>query len=564
MRYSKLFGKTKKSVPSDKDSVNARLLTQAGFVEKLCAGVYNYLPLGLRVLKKVENIIRDEMNKAGGQELLMPVLHPISVWESTGRTKSMDEILFRTGPDKEFILGPSHEETITPLAGSFIKSYKDLPLSLYQIQEKFRYEARAKSGVLRGREFGMKDLYSFHTDEEDLDRYYEIMKQAYSNVFNRCGLKSYIIEASGGAFSDKFSHEFQIPTNAGEDTIILCEKCGFAQNLEIATGKITEDENTEEEKALKMIDAVHGPSVEDTANFHKVSPSKVLKSVVYEVEEVGLLGVLIRGDLSINEVKLEKYLKKRLRPASAESLKSAGLVPGFISPVSNPVEIPFIADHSVTNMKNFVTGANVQNFDFENVNIGRDFQIKDFTDIVEVRNGFKCPKCESSLKEIKAVEAGNIFKLGTKFSDSFNLKYLDKDGVLKPVVMGCYGIGTTRLVGTIVEASHDEKGMIWPKNVAPYSVHLLKIGNDDTLNEACEKLYKELSDNGIEVLYDDRDESAGLKLNDADLIGLPLRIVLSKRTLSENKVEVKERIKDDFNLIDISEILEFVKNYLNS
>ncbi len=564
MRYSKLFGKTKKSIPSDKDSVNARLLTQAGFVEKLCAGVYNYLPLGLRVLKKVENIIREEMNAYGGQEVLMPVLHPISIWETTGRSKSMDEILFRSGPDKEFILGPSHEETITPLAGSFIKSYKDLPTALYQIQEKFRYEARAKSGVLRGREFGMKDLYSFHTDESDLDCYYEGMKDVYSNVFRRCGLKSYIIEASGGAFSDKFSHEFQIPTDAGEDTIILCEKCGFAQNLEIATGKILEEENKEEEKALKMVEASHGPSVEDTAKFHNTTSSKVLKSVIYEVEEIGLLGVLIRGDLSINELKLEKYLKKRLRPASAESLKAAGLVPGFISPVSNPINIPFIADHSVSNVKNFVTGANVLNSDFENVNIGRDFIIKDFTDLVEVRSGFKCPKCESSLVEIKAIEAGNIFKLGTKFSDAFNLKYLDKDGVLKPVVMGCYGIGTTRLVGTIVEACHDEKGMIWPKSVAPYLIHLVKIGNDEALNESCENIYKSLLKKGFEVLFDDRDESAGLKLNDADLIGLPLRVVLSKRTLSENKVEIKERNKEENLLIDIAELEKFISNFANT
>jgi prolyl-tRNA synthetase len=561
MRYSKLFGKTKKTVPSDKDSVNARFLTQAGFVEKLCAGVYNYLPLGLRVIHKIENIIREEMNDAGGQEISMPVLHPSSIWETTGRLKSMDEILFKTGKDKEFVLGPSHEETVTPLAGSFIKSYKDLPLSLYQIQQKFRYEARAKSGVLRGREFGMKDLYSFHTDEADLDRYYEVMKNVYSKVFTRCGLNSYIIEASGGAFSDKFSHEFQIPTPAGEDTIILCESCGFAQNLEIASGKIQEEGNDEDEQVLNMVSAVHGPSIKETCEFHKVAPSKILKSVIYEVEEKGLIGVLIRGDLNVNELKLEKYLKKRLRPASADTLKKAGLVPGFISPVNNSVEIPFVADHSIANVKNFVTGANVFNSDYINVNIGRDFQVKDFADFVEVKSGFKCPNCGHVLHELKAIEAGNIFKLGTKFSDAFNLKFLDKDGVLKPVYMGCYGIGTTRLLGTIVEACHDEKGMIWPKSVAPYFVHLIKIANDEAVDKACEKLYAELKENGIEVLYDDRDESAGLKLNDADLIGLPVRIVLSKRTLAENKVEIKERTKVDVEFVDIDSIVSFLKNF---
>lgn len=564
MKYSKLFGKTKKSIPSDKDSVNAKLLTQAGFVEKLSAGVYNFLPLGLRVLKKVENIIREEMNALGGQEIYMPILHPISIWETTGRTKSMDEILFRTGPKKEFVLGPSHEETVTPLALSFIKSYKDLPLSVYQIQEKFRYEPRAKSGLIRGRQFGMKDMYSFHTDEDDLDNYYELVKKAYTQVFTRCGLKSFVIEASGGAFSDKFSHEFQVPTPAGEDTIILCNNCGFAQNLEIASAKVVENFVSEEEKQLEKLDASHGPSVIESANFHKTTEDKVLKSVVFEVEEMGLLGVLIRGDLNINELKLEKYLKKRIRPASSEVLIKAGLVPGFISPVNNPINLPYIADHSILNTKNFVTGANELNKDFVNVNQGRDFQVNDFADLVEVRSGFKCPNCDSSVEEIKACEAGNIFKLGSKFSNFFNLKYLDKDGVLKPVVMGCYGIGTSRLVGTIVEASHDEKGIIWPKSVAPYLIHLVQIGNDDLVIKEAENLYQILNKNGFEVLFDDRDESAGSKLNDSDLIGLPLRVIISKRSLSENKVEIKERNKNESENIDLSDVLSFLNKYLNS
>ncbi len=561
MYYSKLFGKTKKTVPSDKDSINARLLTQAGFVEKNSAGVYNYLPLGLRVLKKIENIVRDEMNKVGGQELLMPVLHSISFWEKTGRNKTMEDILFFTGKKNEFVLGPSHEEIITPLCSSFVQSYKDLPLSLYQIQEKFRFEARAKSGVLRGREFGMKDLYSFHIDEEDLEKYYETVKEAYLKVFERCGLKAYVIEASGGVFSDKFSHEFQVATPAGEDTIITCSSCEYAQNLEIATGKVSEFENEEKEGELKEVQASHGPSVRESADFHNVDEAKVLKTVVYEIEDLGLVGVVIRGDLNVNDYKLEKYFKKKVRPAESVVLEKSGLVSGFISPVQNKSGISFIADHSIKNISNFVTGANKKDFDFINVNLGRDFQIKDFVDLVEVKSGFKCPNCDAELNELKAIEVGNIFKLGTKFSDSFNFKVTDKDGTSKPVLMGCYGIGTTRLVGTVVEASHDDKGIIWPKNVSPYLVHLIKLGNSPELNKQAEEIYNNLLENNIEVLFDDRDESAGTKLNDADLIGLPIRIVISNRTLSEDSVEWKERNHSDSSLVNFSELLDKILKF---
>ncbi|MFA6305917.1 MAG: aminoacyl--tRNA ligase-related protein [Candidatus Gracilibacteria bacterium] len=429
MKYSKLFGRTRHNPPCDADSVNAKLLTQAGFIEKLSAGIYNFLPLGQRVLTKVCNIIREEMNAVEGQEILMPALHPSDLWETTGRRKSMDEILYKTraSGDKEFVFGPSHEETVTPLAAKYIQSYKDLPFSVYQIQTKFRDEPRAKSGLLRGREFGMKDLYSFHTDEADLDRYYEIMKKAYFNVFERCGLKAYIIEASGGIFSDKFSHEFSIETPAGEDTIVLCEKCGIAQNLEVAEG-------------------------------HK---------------------------------------------------------DGFI--------------------------------------YGKT--------LADLKNGIPCPKCKKPLSEIKAVEAGNIFKLGTKFSDAFGLRFADKDGTLKPVVMGCYGIGTTRLVGTIVEAKHDEKGIIWPKSVAPYLINLISLGNDEDVLKNAESLYEKLLGEGIEVLFDDRDATAGVKLKDSDLVGIPLRIVVSKRTLESKGVEWKERVNSESEIVPTASLIEKIKEF---
>ena len=561
MRYSQLFGKTRHNPPCDADSKNAQLLTQAGFVEKLAAGIYNILPLGQKVLVKICKIIREEMNAVDGQELLMPALHPIELWEITGRNKTMDSILYRTkaSGDKEFVFGPSHEETVTPLAAKYIKSYKDLPLVVYQIQTKFRDEPRAKSGLLRGREFGMKDMYSFHVSEEDLDKYYEKVKKAYFNVFERCGLKAYLIEASGGPFSDKYSHEFSVETPAGEDTIIICDKCGTAQNLEIAEGKVPNpDAHPEKELPLKQVHIERGFSIEDNAKAHGVPSYKILKTVVYEVDETGLIGVVIRGDLNVSDVKLENYLKKPLRPASPELLKRAGLVQGYISPVnlSSKIKLKFIADHSIKNIKNFATGANAYAEDYKNANIGRDFVIDDFADLVEVKSGFKCKKCDKPLKEIKAVEVGNIFKLGAKYSRAFNLNFTDKDGKSKLVTMGCYGIGTTRLLGTIVEAKYDKNGIIWPENVAPFTVHLVSLGKDPKAVKEADKLYEKMKESGVEALYDDRNESAGVKFKDADLIGIPLRIVISERTLEKKSVEWKLRDGEKTEFVEISDVVK--------
>ncbi len=566
MRYSKLFGKTRYNPPCDADSNNARYLTQAGFVDKVGAGIYNYLPLGHRVLSKIAKIIREEMSAVDSQEIMMPVLHPIAFWEKTGRDRTMDDVLFRTtgAGSKDFVMGPSHEEMITPLVANYVQSYKHLPLSLYQIQLKFRNEPRAKSGVLRGREFGMKDMYSFHTTEEDLDEYYARATKAYINVFERCGVKAYVIEASGGAFSDKFSHEFSVETPAGEDTIILCDKCGFAQNLEVATGKVVEVPTHDEELPLKMVEVEHGPSVSENAKAHAAEESHILKTVVYEVDEDGLVGVVIRGDLSVNQVKLERYFGKPLRPASAQLLKDAGLIPGYISPVNLPdkVNLSFVADHSIKNIKNFITGANINNTDYINVNVGRDFIIADFADFVEVSSGFACENCGDELRELKAIEAGNIFKLGTKYSEAFGLNYTDKDGISKPVVMGCYGIGTTRLLGTIAEVFHDDKGLIWPKSVSPFDVTLISLSGSDEVDAAAEKMYQDLKDAGVDVLFDDRDDRPGVKFTDADLIGVPVRIVISKRTLENKSVEWKLRSSEKSENVEIESLVKKVKEFV--
>ena len=542
--------------PADADSANARFLIQGGFIEREAAGIYNFLPLGWRVLTKIDNIIREEMNAVGGQEIHMPVLAPRENWVTTGRDTSMDPILYRTkgAGEHEFVLGPSHEEIVTPLVQKFVRSYKDLPVSVYQIQTKFRNEARAKAGILRGREFGMKDMYSFHASVEDLDRYYEEVKAAYAKLYKRLGLDAYIVEASGGAFSDKFSHEFSVRTPVGEDTVLICESCKYAQNLEIAEALMSVPEGADEkEKPLKEVEAKRGPSIVEGVKLHGVPNWKILKTVVYKLQN-GLLGVCIRGDLDINNEKLSKFLGEEVRTANAEELKAAKLAVGFISPVK--LDIPFIADHSVKTVKNFCTGANKPNKDYLNANLGRDFQITTFAHFADTP--LVCPNCKKSVKEEKAIEAGNIFKLGTKFSQAFGFTYIDEKGEAKPVVMGCYGIGNTRLMGTIVEASHDEKGIIWPASVAPFAIHMLHLGKEQEAKDAAKKLYDELTSQGVEVLYDDRDESAGKKLNDADLIGIPVRILVSKKTLEKNGVEMKKRNEKESQIIPVKDIVKYL------
>jgi prolyl-tRNA synthetase len=569
MRYSKFFGRTKHESPHDANSKNAELLTKAGFIDKLAAGIYNYLPLGMRSMHKINAIIREEMDAVGAQEVLMPALHPVELWKTTGRNKTWGDVLYRTkAGEKDFVFGPSHEETVTPLAKKQIQSYKDLPLCVYQLQTKFRNEPRAKSGLLRGREFGMKDMYSFHTTEEDLDEYYKKVIEAYLNVYTRCGLEAFVIEASGGAFTDKISHEFAIKTDAGEDTMVYCPKCKFAQNLEIAEGKYDNPSSDEPEEERELIDIDRGKTIKDAAEKLGIDEWRILKSVVYSVEDTGLVAILIRGDFNVNHEKVERYFKKLARRATSNELKENGLIEGFISPVmadGKPNDkIIFVGDFSIKEMKNFETGANEINKDWKNINIGRDFEVKDFADFVEVKGGFMCPKCDTQLEEEKVVEAGNIFKLGTIYSDAFDLSFTDKDQKKKPVIMSCYGIGATRLLGTIVEVYNDEKGIMWPKSVAPYMVQLVTIGNDDEVNTIAQKLYENMNNNGIEVLYDDRDAGPGLKLNDADLIGLPLRIVVSKRTIGENSVEWKERASEEAKNVKIDDVIDQIKEFANN
>lgn len=546
MRYSQLAGQTLMQPPKDADTRNAELLTQAGFARKLAAGIYSYLPMGRRVLDKIESIICEEMDAIDGQKISMPAMVPLANWQTTGRDHV--DVGFRTmgANDREFILGWSHEEVVTPLLKEFINSYRDLPLSVYQIQTKFRNEPRAKSGVLRGREFSMKDMYSFHRDQEDLEAYYDRSKVAYMNVFNRCGLDAYMVEASGGAFSDKKSHEFAVVTDAGEDTIIVYEGTDKAENLEVAEAYVGHKNPDEAEVEMGEVEVNYenGATIASNAEHHGVPEWKILKTVVYKVDD-GFLGVVIRGDLNVSIDRIKKELgAENVRSAKPKELEQLGLVMGFISPVGNE-KIPFVGDESVATVKNWVTGANKENVDLVGVNLGRDFTLKEITHLAELDEAAICKAAGCDAKVYKAIEAGNIFQLDSVYSDAFGLKYTDEDGKEQPIIMGCYGIGVTRLLGTIVEVHNDEHGIIWPKSVTPYHVHLVSLGNSEEVEDAAEAVYEELSDAGYDVLYDDRDERAGKKFNDADLIGIPVRVVVSERNLKEGQYEWKLRSEDE-------------------
>lgn len=546
MLQSKLFGKTSKTAPKDADSVNAALLAQAGFVHKVGAGIYEYLPLGLRVLNKIEDIVREEMNAIDGQEILMPIIHPIELWKATGRDKTMDDVLFRSEGHggSDYVLGASHEETVTPLLARFVQSYKDLPISVYQIQNKFRNEPRVKSGLLRGREFGMKDMYSFHATKECLDEYYDRTKVAYTNVYNRCGLTSIMAEAGGGAFTDEYTHEFQVECDYGEDTLIITDE--KAQNIEVADLMHDHKNPDEAEAELKEIEVTRGLSVEDNAQAHNCEDWRILKTVVFKLESGGFVGVCIRGDLQVSKEKAAAYFGEKVFAASPEELESLGLVQGFISPVNNDI-IDFIGDLSVDTVNNYVTGANKQDLDVVGVNVGRDFTCKEYVHLADI-SGYE------GIKEVKATEVGNIFKLGTKFSEACDLTFNDAEGNVKHVIMGCYGIGTTRLMGTIAELYHDDKGLMWPKSVAPFHVHLIHLGNSEDVIEAAEDLYEDLKDAGFEVLYDDRDAGPGAKLADSDLVGIPVRIVIGNKTIGEQSCEWKLRNESDASIVKLTDV----------
>ena len=563
MRFSSLLGRTLKEAPSDADCVSHSYLVRSGMVQQVSTGVYSLLPLGWRTFRKIENIIREEMDSAGGQELMMPSLQPMELWEKSGRLPSFDKTLFTVRDRKDHVmaLGPTHEEIITNLVSRVVQSYRDLPQLPYQIQNKFRDEPRPRGGLLRVREFFMKDLYSFDADDAGLDESYRKMVQAYKNIYNRCGLPAVMVEADSGAIGGKASHEFMLLVESGEDEIIFCPKCEYAANMEKATS-VKPAGKSEQPLSVEEVSTPGLKSIEEVAGFLKVKADQTLKSVFY-VCDGQVVFVVIRGDFEVNETKLKNVIKcTEMHMATEAEVQEAGIVAGYASAIGLK-GIKIVADDSIKLGSNFVAGANKPDTHLKNVNFPRDFNADMVVDIAKARAGDPCPKCQGPIKTERGIEVGHVFKLGIFLSERLGAYFLDKDGNSKPIIMGCYGIGLGRLLAAAIEQNHDDKGIIWPVPIAPYQVYLCSIKADDANVAAkAEKLYNDLKAAGIEVLFDDRPESPGVKFNDADLIGLPLRIVISPRTLKDNGVEVKWRRDKDAKNLPLEGLVDAVKDML--
>ncbi len=564
MRISKLFGKTLREVPAEADTISHQLLLRAGMIHQVAAGVYSYLPLGWRVLKKIENIIRDEMDEADGQEVMLPVLQPLELWQKTGRDQAFAKGLFTLSDRRQrtLVLGPTHEEVLTDLVSRNVQSYRDLPLLLYQIQTKFRDEPRPRGGLIRVREFSMKDLYSFDADEEGLTRSYNRMIQAYQNIYARCGLPALFVEADSGAIGGKDSHEFMVIAESGEDEIIYCTDCNYAANAEKAQsirGKIESGDPS----PLEEVATPGMTTIDQVSHFLKVPQSHTLK-VVFYIADGKMVFVVIRGDLEVNEVKLKNVLKcVELRMATETEVIDAGVVAGSASPVGmNGLKV--IADDSITSSANLVAGANKADTHLRNVNYPRDFQADLVTDIAQAKAGEGCPRCDGKLSSTHGIEVGHVFKLGTFLSEKLGAFFVDINGVSHPITMGCYGIGLGRLLAAAVEQSHDDRGIIWPLPIAPYHVYLCPLYREGSeVQNIAENLYAELEAEGLEVLFDNREESPGIKFNDADLLGMPIRITVSPRTLEKNSIEMKRRSEKETQLVPLEGVAKGLRELIS-
>ncbi|PLV59233.1 proline--tRNA ligase [Thermotoga sp. KOL6] len=567
MRMKQLYAPTLKETPSDVETVSHEYLLRGGFIRKVAAGIYTYLPLGRRVLLKIENIVREEMNRIGAQEILMPILQPAELWKKSGRWDDygpeMMKLKDRHGRD--FTLGPTHEEIVTDLVKNELRSYRQLPLVVYQIANKYRDEIRPRFGLLRAREFVMKDAYSFHQDWKSLDETYELFKEAYSRIMERLNVKYMVIEAETGAIGGNASHEFVVPAKIGETNVLYCEKCGYQASDEKAEYKGSYPQEDEPEKPLEKVPTPNVRTIEEVSKFLGVSPRKIVKSLLFKGRD-GYVMVLIRGDLELNEAKLKAHLKDQsLRLATPEEvLEDFGVPIGFIGPVG--VDVKKVADYSIKGLKNFVVGGMEEDTHYVNANHSRDFKVDEWYDLRTVVEGDPCPVCGTPLKATKGIELGHIFKLGTKYSEAMKAYFTDENGELKPFIMGCYGWGVSRTMAAVVEHFHDENGMIWPLSVAPYTVIIDILNmNDPEQKQVGEELYRLLLDRGEEVVLDDREVSPGFKFKDADLIGFPIRVNVGK-SLKDGVVELKKRYSKELVRVKIDngyslflEILEKMK-----
>ncbi|NEU06424.1 proline--tRNA ligase [Clostridium senegalense] len=560
MRVSNMYLGTLREVPAEAEILSHQLMLRAGMMRKLASGVYNYLPIGLKVLKNIENIVRDEMDKAGAQEFLCSALLPSELWKESGRWDVMGPEMFKLQDrnEREFCLGPTHEEVFTDFARNEIKSYKQLPINLYQIQTKYRDERRPRFGVMRSREFVMKDAYSFDRDEKGLDLSYDKMYEAYCNIFTRCRLDFSPVEADSGAMGGSGSAEFMVKSEVGEDEIVFCDECKYAANVEKAPA--TAEEGPEED--LKELNKIHTPNIktiDELVNGLGINKKKLAKTLLFKADEQ-IVAIMVRGDRELNEIKVANALGGVVEFMMCDSEKvinATNAQVGFAGPIGIKVDKLFI-DEEVTKMKNFVIGANETDYHFENANYGRDFEgiVGDFRKIT-VED--KCPKCGGNITIARGVEVGHIFKLGTKYSKSMNANFIDEDGKNKPLVMGCYGIGVNRTMAAIIEQHNDENGIVWPLEIAPYHIVVIPavMKNEEQVAEA-EKIYLQLQQLGIKALLDDRNERVGVKFKDSELIGIPMRITVGKK-LTDGIVEFKLRNGGEVEEIKISEIIDRIK-----
>ena len=572
MKMSKLFVQTLREFPSDAEVVSHKMLARAGYIKKLAPGLYSFMPLMWRVLKKIETIVREEMDRAGAQELLTPFVQPKELWEESGRWEAYGKELMRVVDrhDKEMCLAPTAEEVITAIAREGLKSYKNLPCNLYQIQDKFRDEVRPRYGLLRGREFIMKDAYSFDMDEEGLEKEYQNMAQAYKRIFERCGLETKMVQSDSGAIGGSVSHEFMVitDTDAGENDVFYCEECDYSANSNHAVSKLPPVQTDGGFQKAEVVDTPNTLSIEDLCEYLKIPSTVILKTLVYIADKKPVLA-LIRGDKTVEETKLMNAVGAiDIRIATAPEIeelmiqKGFNAARGFIGPKGMD-GVTIVADETVKDLKNFVVGINEADKHLVGANLGVDVKIDKFTDIRLVEAGEICPQCGKKLKVTQGIEVGNIFKLGTKYSKPMNAVYTDVDGKTKPFVMGCYGIGITRTAAAAIERHHDDFGIKWPMAIAPYHVIVVPVNVKDELQTStAQKIYDELLEKGVEVVLDDRDERAGVKFKDADLIGFPYRINVGK-TIQEGNVEVKNRATGEMEVMTpdkaVAKILEVVK-----
>ena len=561
MRYSQYFLPTLKETPGDAEVVSHQLMARAGMIRKVAAGIYDYLPFGLRVIRKVENIVREEMNRAGAIELLMPAVNPADLWQQSGRWQQYGKELLRFKDRKEtdFCIGPTHEEVVTEIVRGTVNSYRQLPLNLYQIQTKFRDEIRPRFGLMRGREFIMKDAYSFDIDDAGADLSYKKMYDAYRRIFMRCGLEFRAVEADSGAIGGSFSHEFMVLAETGEDAIVSCNSCDYAANVEKAELRAPVGEAPAPAMELGKVATPNLKSIEDVAAFLNENPQKMVKTLMLQNEREENIAVLMRGDHKLNEVKLCNFLGCNHLQMADEALvrKLTGAPTGFSGPIGLTCRV--LADQELAIMSDFGLGANEENFHLTGANHGRDFQVEAFVDLREAQAGDPCPRCSGRLEAWRGIEVGHVFKLGTKYSDAMHATVLDGQGKERTLVMGCYGIGIGRTAAAAIEQNHDENGIVWPMPLAPFQVIVTLLNpNDETVLGAGEALYGQLLAEGLEVLLDDRDERPGSKFKDAELLGIPLRVTVGARGLKEQSFELQDRRSGENSMLPIAGAAETI------